>query len=210
MLEFPLMLASPARPQPPDQTGDPDGRVIMRGLGWWQYEAMLAIRGDQAGVRLSYLEGDLEIMSPSSTHEVIKKTLARLLEAYADEYGLFFNGYGSLTMKDPSVLRGAEPDECYVVGRPNPGEHPDLAIEVIWTSGGLDKRRLYAGLRVRELWEWRDARIEVLALRGSKYLPIPRSELLPDLDLDLVTRFIAQDDHTQAVRDFRAALRSGK
>jgi Uma2 family endonuclease len=204
------MLASPARPQPPDQTGDPDGRVIMRGLGWWQYEAMLAIRGDQAGVRLSYLEGDLEIMSPSRSHEQIKTLLARLIEAYADEIGVYFNGYGSLTMKDPAAERGAEPDECYVVGRPSPGEHPDLAVEVIWTSGGLDKRRLYAGLRVRELWEWRAGQIEVLALRGPHYVPIPRSDLLPDLDLDLVTRFLAQKDQAQAVRDFRAALRSGK
>jgi Uma2 family endonuclease len=203
------MLASPARPQPPNPGGDPDGRVIMRGLGWWQYEAMLAIRGDQAGVRLSYLEGDLEIMSPSRSHETIKTLLARLIEAYADEKGIYFNGYGSLTMKNPAAERGAEPDECYVVGRPKPKEDPDLTIEVIWTSGGLDKRRLYAGLRVRELWEWREGRIEVLALRGPKYTPIPRSELLPDLDLDLVTRFLGEEDQAQAVRDFRAALRSG-
>jgi len=209
MLKFPVMLASPARPQPPNPGGDPDGRVIMRGLGWWQYEAMLAIRGDQAGVRLSYLEGDLEIMSPSRSHETIKTLLARLIEAYADEKGIYFNGYGSLTMKNPAAERGAEPDECYVVGRPKPKEDPDLTIEVIWTSGGLDKRRLYAGLRVRELWEWREGRIEVLALRGPKYTPIPRSELLPDLDLDLVTRFLGEEDQAQAVRDFRAALRSG-
>ena len=209
MLKFPVMLASPAPPQPPDPAGDPDGRVIMRGLGWWQYEAMLAIRGDQAGVRLSYLEGDLEIMSPSRSHETIKTLLARLIEAYADEKGIYFNGYGSLTMKNPAAERGAEPDECYVVGRPKPGEHPDLTIEVIWTSGGLDKRRLYAGLRVRELWEWREGRIEVLGLRGPKYVPLPRSELMPDLNLDLVIRFLDREDQAQAVRDFRAALRSG-
>jgi Uma2 family endonuclease len=177
----------------------------MHGLGWWQFEAMLAIRGDQAGVRLSYLQGDLEIMSPSRTHEIIKKSLARLVEAYAEERGMFFNGLGSMTMKNPAAERGAEPDECYVVG--GPSAHPDLAIEVIWTSGGLDKRRLYAGLGVRELWEWRDGRIEVLVLRGAVWATVARSELLPDLDLALVARLIERDDQTQAVRELRAALR---
>jgi Uma2 family endonuclease len=194
----------PVRPTPAD---DPDGRVIMRGLDWWRYEAMLAIRGDQAGVRLSYLEGDLEIMSPSATHELIKKFIARLVEAYAEERGLYFNGYGSLTMKNPAAERGAEPDECYVVGQRGSTE-PNFAIEVIWTSGGLDKRRLYAGLGVRELWEWRDGRIEVFVLRRTVYVAVERSELLPELDLDLVARLIEHDDQTQAVRELRAALRS--
>jgi Uma2 family endonuclease len=184
---------------------DPDGRVILHGMGWWQFEAMLAIRGDQAGVRLAYLEGALEIMSPSTTHEIIKTMIARLLEAYAEERGILFNGYGSLTMKNAPKERGAEPDECYVVGSKK--ADPDLVIEVIWTSGGLDKRRLYAGLGVRELWEWRRGKITVYGLRDGAYLALERSELLPDLDLDLLTSFLETDDQTASVRAFRAALR---
>jgi Uma2 family endonuclease len=145
-------------------------------------------------------------MSPSRTHEFIKKTIARLLEAYAEERGIFFNGYGSLTMKNPAVERGAEPDECYVIGTEK--ERPDLAIEVIWTSGGIDKRRIYAGLGVRELWEWQDGRIEVLILRGQAYVSAPRSELLPDLDLAVVARLVTYEDQTGAVREFRRLLRS--
>lgn len=96
---------------------DPDGRVVLRGLGWWQYEAMLAIRGDEAGARLASLEGELEITSPSATHERVKKALARLLEAYAEERGLIFNGFGSLTMKNPAAERGAEPSATSSVVR---------------------------------------------------------------------------------------------
>ena len=36
---------------------DADRRVILNGIDWWQYETVLAIRGDRAGVRVTYLEG---------------------------------------------------------------------------------------------------------------------------------------------------------
>jgi Uma2 family endonuclease len=66
-----------------DRSLDPDQRVILGDIDWWQFEAFLAIRGDRAGVRVTYLEGELEIMSPSRTHEMLKTMIARLLEAYA-------------------------------------------------------------------------------------------------------------------------------
>src|SRR5947209_19697845 len=97
---------------PPSRVEDPDDRVILDGIDWWQFETFLAIRGDRAGVRVTYLEGRLEIMSPSRTHEMLKKLIARLLEAYADERDLVFEGYGSLTMRNPAELRAIEPDEC--------------------------------------------------------------------------------------------------
>jgi Uma2 family endonuclease len=182
-----------------------DERVIMHGLDWWQYEVMLAIRGDRAGVRLAFLEGDLEIMSPGSTHEAVKTAIARLLEAYAEETGIYFNGYGSMTMKDPSLLRGVEPDECYVVGSRK--DRPDLAIEVILRAGGLDKRAIYPGLGVRELWEWRQGRIEILILEGEHYQAAARSGLLPALDLAHLLSFVEHEDQTAAVRTFRRSLR---
>jgi len=46
------------------------------------------------GARLTYLEGTLEIMSPSEDHETLKKLVARLLEAWADETGTDLHGYG--------------------------------------------------------------------------------------------------------------------
>src|SRR5690348_12941816 len=95
---------------------DPDQRVILNGIDWWQFETFLAIRGDRAGVRVTYLEGQLEIMSPSQSHEMLAKTIARLLEAYADEKGLVFEGYKSMTMRNAPKLRVIEPDECYAVG----------------------------------------------------------------------------------------------
>jgi len=38
---------------PQDRSQDPDQRVILNGIDWWQFEAFLAIRGDSAGVRVT-------------------------------------------------------------------------------------------------------------------------------------------------------------
>jgi Uma2 family endonuclease len=182
-----------------------DHRVTLHGVTWDQYEALLAIRGDTAGVRMAYLEGELELMSPSRSHESIKKVLARLLEAYGEERGLELNGFGSMTLRNQPKERGVEPDECYELGGPK--EFPDIAIEVVWTSGGLDKLDIYQAFGVREVWIWREGRIEIHALRSGQYERIAQSELLPELDLAKMAELAESSNQTQAVRDFRASLR---
>lgn len=184
-----------------------DQRVILSGVSWWQFEAMLAIRGDRPVPRMTYLEGELELMSPSRNHETLKKLFARLLEAYADVTGVALEGYGSMTMRNAPRERGVEPDECYAVGGTK--EHPDLAIEVIWTSGGLDKLEVYRGLGVREVWLWREEVLSIHVLRGHGYVASERSEVLPEIDLALLASFLKAESQTQAVRQYRAALRGG-
>lgn len=134
---------------------DADQRILLHDVTWEGYEALLAIRGDRSGVRIYFCEGELELMSPSRTHEWIKKAIARLVEAYAEETGIELGGVGSWTIQERTEERSAEPDECYVLdGQLGPDgqldvERPDLAIEVFWTSGGLDKLEIYRGLGVR-------------------------------------------------------------
>ncbi len=190
-------------PVPPPS--DIDQRVILTGLSWWQFEAMLAIRGDRPVPRMTYLQGELELMTPSRNHEALKKLFARLLEAYADVMGIELEGYGSMTMRSAPRERGVEPDECYAVGGAK--EHPDLAIEVIWTSGGLDKLEVYLGLGVREVWLWREEVLSIHILRGDRYAASDRSEVLPEIDLALLASFLKAETQTQAVRQYRAALR---
>lgn len=157
---------------------------------------------------MAYLEGDVELMTPSRSHESIKTWIARLLEAYAEERSIELNGYGSWTIKSAPKQRGVEPDECYILGVEHK-EVPDLAIEVVWTHGGLHKLEIYRGLGVGEVWIWRDGAIAVYALGGAGYERVERSRLLPDLDLAFLTSFLDRDSQTQAVRAFRAALRQG-
>lgn len=185
-----------------------DQRVQLHGISWSDYESLLVMRGEHSGVRITYLEGELELMTPSIDHEALKKQLARLLEAYAEERDLELEGYGSWTVKSASTERGVEADECYVVGpRATPPERPDLSIEVIWTSGGIDKLEVYRGLGVPEVWFWQEGSLRFHILHGDVYMPSSRSRLLPELDPALIVRFMGEVSQTQAVRAYRAALR---
>jgi Uma2 family endonuclease len=185
-----------------------DQRVRLHGISWEGYESFLALRGEQSGTRVTYRDGELELMSPSINHELFKKTLARLLEAYAEERGIELNGYGSWTVKSAKDKLGVEADECYVVG-PRDAEPtiPDIAIEVVWTSGGIDKLEVYRGLRVPEVWFWQKGALRFFLFEEGVYLSGTRSRLLPDLDPALIARCMGESSQTQAVRALRAALR---
>src|SRR5258706_14729395 len=183
-----------------------DHRVTLHDVSWDQYEALLAMRGDRGGVRMTYLKGELELMSSSRSHESIKKTIARMLEAYGEEMGLELNGFGSMTLRSKPKERGVEPDECYELGGPK--EFPDIAIEVVWTSGGLDKLDIYQAFGVREVWVWVDRHIEVHALRSGQYELLARSEILPEIDLASMAELADSANQTAAVREFRMKVRA--
>jgi Uma2 family endonuclease len=196
--------------QPPVPAGEyvatADQRVVMYGIPWSLYEAQLAVRGEAAVPRIAYLEGTLELMSPSKDHERIKSYLGRLLEAYALERGIDLSPYGAWTLKSAPQESGAEPDECYIVGGDQARESPHLAIEVVWTSGGVDKLEIYRRLGIGEVWTWRDGRIEVHVLRDNRYVESDRSALFPDLDLPRLASFLDRPTVLQAVRAFRDTL----
>jgi Uma2 family endonuclease len=187
-----------------------DQRVYLHGVSWADYERLVEMRGDDPGVRMTYLEGELEIMSPSTYHERLKTRWARLLEAWSEEVGIDLEGIGSWTIRSELKRRGLEPDECYFLGGHKPeAKAPDLALEVVWTSGGLDKLQVYAGLGVTEVWYWRDTRISFHALRGDRYEEIARSELLPALDPELIAGLLdADSSQAEAIRTLRAAVRA--
>ena len=188
-----------------------DERVFLHGVSWEDYETVLAIRGESSAVRIAYREGELELMSPSRPHEFLKKSLARLVEAWAEVHDVELNGAGSWTVKLAKTERGAEADECYIIGSRDTNR-PDIAIDVVWTHGGLDKLDIYRGLDVPEVWIWMDNKIQLWALRceGEEnfYERIPRSELLPTLDFDELMPFLDRENQTRAVREYRQLLQA--
>jgi Uma2 family endonuclease len=191
---------------PHDDEPDTDHRVEMRGVSWETYRALDAARGEKATPRLTYDDGVLELLNPCRSHWYVETTAARLLELWAFERDLDLVGLGSTTWRSEPKKTGLEADECYFVGPEREGP-PDIAIEVVWTGGGIDKLRVYARLGVREVWVWRKGRLTVHALRDDQYAPLTRSELLPDVDLDLLATLAAHPDQAHAVRAWRTFLR---
>jgi len=185
-----------------------DQRLVMHQVPWSHFEAQLALRGDVSVPRISYLQGTMELMSPSRDHERLRSFIGRLLEAYALEHDIDLSPYGAWTLKDAPEEAGAEPDECYLVGDQNK-DRPDLAIEVVWTSGGLNKLEIYRRLGVDEVWVWRKGQLEVHLRRASGFVRSTRSRLFPKLDVALLASFLDKPTAMQAVRAFREALRKG-
>lgn len=186
---------------------DRDNRVFLR-LSWDQWCVFQAMRGDSPSPRIAYAEGVLELMSPSIFHEAFKKRIAALLEAWAGETKTAMSGYGSWTIESPLSERAIEPDECYVIGRRKPGDFPDLAIEIIWTSGGLARLAIYEVIGVPEVWIWQRGALRVYVLVDGHYEERERSALLPTLDLAALVRFTAEEDvQTDVVERWRTFLR---
>lgn len=178
----------------------------MQEVSWEHYESLLTIIGERPNFRLTYLEGSLEIMTLSPEHEQIKAMIARLLIAYSEEVGVDLFSCGSTTFRNQAVARGLEADESYCVGGRQP--LPDLAIEVVITSGGLDKLRVYEGLGIPEVWIWQTGQLTLYHLHSSgSYTIQRRSQFFPDLDLNQLTQYIQPDPEPQAVRAFRQTIR---
>lgn len=182
-----------------------DQRLITYGTPWAHYEVQLAVRDDRPVPRIAYLDGALELMSSSKEHERIKSYIGRLVETYAIDRGIDLSPYGAWTLQNPARQSGLEPDECYLVGDQS-RDVPDLAIEVEWTSGGIDKLEIYRRLGVADVWVWKASRIDVYVLRNDGYERRDRSPLFPDLDVDLVTSCLDYPTVLQAVTAFRHAL----
>lgn len=202
-------MATPFPSASRDPDPNADQRLIMNGVSWSAYEAQLALRGDASVPRVAYLDGVMELMSPSRDHERLKSYLGCLIEAYALERGIDLSPYGSWTLRNAPRQSGLEPDECYIIGSDQSAERPDLAIEIVWTSGGIDKLEIYQRLAVPEVWIWREDAVTIYVLRDAGYEGVPQSAQLPGIDLQQLTSFLEYPTAMQAVRAFREALHGG-
>jgi Uma2 family endonuclease len=118
-------------------------------------------------------------------------------------------GYGSTTFKAEAAERGAEPDECYLLGK-ELARAPEIVIEVIRTSPLLDKLAVYLALGVQEVWVYRSGVLaaHVLDPDASRYVARASSAILPSLDLAMVARYVQRKDTMHALREFEAEVRA--
>lgn len=181
-----------------------DRCLTLSSVDWPKFQAIEAAFDNVAGIRFIYLDGILDLMTLSPEHEEYKSTLALLLETYLREAGIRFYVQGSPTLGGEAQQARKEPDESYSIETKK--AIPDLAIEVVFTSGGVDTLQLYQRLGVREVWFWEDGTLRIYVLRDH-YEWVPQSELLPGLDINLLQRYITYSDQYDAVTEFTQMLR---
>lgn len=192
---------------------DPEEKFISSGVSWQMYEALLIKLEDNFHYRVTYLDGILEIVSPSIRHESIKKRLAILLERYLYKKRIQFKPMGSSTIKKQLLKAGAEPDESSCIGEAK--NIPDLAIEVTVTSGSIDKLEIYRRLGVAEVWFWESSKLKLYQKREEEplkflqtngYEQIDTSELLPELNIYLLEKCTLILDDIQAIDEFEQGI----
>ena len=181
--------------------------VTLSGVSWEQFKAIEAPLLDNRQVKLTYLAGVLEIMAPiGDKHEYVKRTLGYLLEAYMRVKGIRFYGRGGFTLEEPGYASGT-PDDSYCIGTDK--ETPDIVIEVIVTSGSINRKELYKPKKVPEIWFWKSKELRIFRLNANgEYEEVNRSGFFPDLDTALLLKYLDYPDQYDAVNEFTEVIRS--
>lgn len=182
-----------------------DQRIVYSDRTWEQFKLIQKGFEDAAGVRLSYYNGTIEILMPGEDHATFAHVIGYLMSTWLIDQGVPFKPTGDKTQEKEGEA-SAQADQSYWISTPKP--IPDLAIEVVFTSGNTSKLGKYRALGVAEVWFWEDGTLALYGLRNGDYERIDRSELpgLENLDLDLLKRciLIGETDLGQAVRLLRS------
>lgn len=115
-----------------------------------------------------------------------------------------FYGKGGPTLGNRELGGRKEPDDSYDIGTQK--VVPDIAIEVVITSGGINTLEFYKRLGVREVWFWQNSQLSLYYLTGENYQQIARSTFLPNLDLELLLRCANMPDQYDAVTELLANI----
>jgi len=179
--------------------------VGLSGISWERFNKIQSDFDDIPSVKLTYTGGLLEIMAPiSNEHEYVKSNVGELLGTYMREKRIRFYRRGSFTLKKEGYSSG-EPDESYCIDTNK--EVPDIVIEVVITSGTLNKLDVYKPLNISEVWFWKNKQLQIFHLTDGEYQQVARSQFFPDLDLEILQRYIDYPDQYDAVLEFQKAVR---
>jgi len=174
---------------------------------WEQFKLIQKGLESSPGVRLAFHNGVVEIFMPGQAHEIFRKIIGFLLEMFFFEKHINIIPTGSVTQEQEGQA-SVQADESYCFGTAKP--IPDLAIEVIFTSGSMTKLKLYQALEVPEVWFWQDGLFTLHRLGDSGYMQIEHSQIpeLAELDLALLTRCIlmGETNWLSAVTEFRKGI----
>ena len=181
-----------------------DQRLVQSEISWQQFKLIQEGFSNSPGIRLFYYNNEVEILSVSQEHEIFSRMIASLLIDYFVEKDIEFNPLGSFTQEKGEEV-SAQADESFLIGK-STGITPDLSIEVVFTSGGKRKLTRYQALGEPEVWFWEYGVFGLYHLRSHGYEKIDQSEVLPGLDINLLSRCLLMASRVEAVKEFRRGI----
>lgn len=180
-----------------------DSVLTQHGVSWDEYEELLETVGDASGLRISYDEGRLQIMTLSQRHERYSTLIGRMVDRVSRVLRIKILFYGSTTMRKQRKQKGVEPDGCfYVQNAPlvgtkdeidfNVDPPPDVVVEIDLNHGSLSKFPIYLALGVPEIWRYDGDSLTVYQLREEQYVASEASLSLPVFTSAALTDFLAR------------------
>lgn len=178
-------------------------RFVLPGRhSWEQFKTIQAVMG-QSNLRITYIDGVIELMTVGEQHESIKTMIGFLIELYLFNQGIEFIPVGSATRESQEKSVSFEPDESYYLGEKK--EHPDLAIEVNITSGSSKKLEKYQRFGIQEVWMWENNQFLIFSLENDSYVQIQQSKLLPNLNFSFLEECVVMPSRLEAIQKFTTA-----
>ncbi len=205
-------------PPAPTTKIEGDQCVVLWSIDWKGYTTLLKARGDRSDPRMVYLDGKLSLMSPSFTHEYLKKRLGILVTEVAVGLDVPCIHSGSTTFRRRAKCGGVEGDQTYYLAsldrirgkktismKVDPP--PDLAIEVVVSHDADDAVEVYRRFRVPEVWICDENQLTILVLQqNGRYVPVERSRAFGFLTASEIHSWISRskyDSDTAWVIDLR-------
>jgi len=197
--------------------------VVIPDVAWDQYVA-LRDKPANRGLRMTYAEGVLEIMTLSSFHELITSVIDHFILEWRVSRNIPVVPGGSMTLRRQMLAHGLEGDQSYYIQHEpqvrgleqidlETAPPPDLAVEVEHTAAAVGKMPIYAALGVPEVWSWHDESLTVTALVEGQYVERAESEALPGFPLEQLRQALLRRrsvDETTLVREFRQWLQAAR
>ncbi|KAM3094671.1 Uma2 family endonuclease [Phormidesmis sp. 146-35] len=198
--------------------------IVVEGVSWATYQALLRDLGDRRSSRLAYDRGTLEIIMPSDLHEFINRFLEALVRVLAEESKMRLRGYGSTTLNREDLEQGAEPDACFyiqnigrILGKKldiTTDPPPDLAVEVDITSSSRRRFGVYLQLQIPEVWRYTESRgVVIYQLQKGEYVECEFSPTFPMISGAVLGQFLQlaeTEDDISVVRSLRQWLKNNR
>ena len=180
-----------------------DSILVLHNRSWDDYEEVLDAVGENRGLRISFDEGRLQIMTLSPEHEKYSDLIQDLVRLVSLRLRIKVLSFGSATMKKQRKQKGLEPDYCFYVqtaqeiaGKThidfNTDPPPDVAVEIDIHHESLSKFPIYAALGVPEIWRYDERSLIIYHLEESQYVEASSSLALPMLAGDVLSEFLGR------------------
>ena len=173
---------------------------------WSDYEKLLDEVGEASGLRISFDQGKLQVMTLSSLHENYSALVQDIIRQVSLQKRIKVLCYKSSTIKASKELKGAEPDGCFYVQSADQlpdklridfstDPMPDIVLEIDIHHDSKAKFEIYSTFGINEIWRYDGKVFELYARqKNGEYKLSKKSKALPILTPKILTTLLNQSE----------------